>query len=406
MEHIPLPQGVARPARYLRLAVRLAVLVAGVTLAVRAVDIPRAGEWSAVLPALSPHLAVFSAIALRGLPVLFLLCVPVLLLVVFRRRWFCRNACPTGLLTEYAGMLLPDRWRLRRFPRIARGLVLVTAVGSLVGYPLFLWLDPLAMLHGLVSGWRTPLVVWNLLPGAMLAAVIVVSVLWPGAWCFRACPLGECQELIYRPWRVLPRRRRGAARQTLAAAPVIGRRAVLAGAGVLMAGAGTLFIRRAQAHRPVLRPPGSVADGRFPALCARCGNCMRACPSGIIRPDVGVGGMAGLLAPTLDFAAGYCLEDCHACNAVCSTDAIAHLTLEQKRRHVIGLAAIDCDRCWVWKGQRECDKCAVVCPTEAIDTVESKPPMPVVVAARCNGCGKCIASCPVGGGPAIRVCPA
>ena len=66
------------------------------------------------------------------------------------------------------------------------------------------------------------------------------------------------------------------------------------------------------------------------------GNCARACPSKIIRPDLGQGGVAGFLAPVLDFEKGYCLETCRRCTEVCPSGAISRLSLEQKRKARIG----------------------------------------------------------------------
>jgi polyferredoxin len=57
-------------------------------------------EWSAVLPALSPYLGICSAVTLRAVPIFLLLGLPVLILALVRGRWFCRQACPVGLLTE------------------------------------------------------------------------------------------------------------------------------------------------------------------------------------------------------------------------------------------------------------------------------------------------------------------
>jgi ferredoxin len=128
----------------------------------------------------------------------------------------------------------------------------------------------------------------------------------------------------------------------------------------------------------------------------RCGNCAQACPAHIIQPDLG-GGLAGLLTPRLSFAQNYCREDCRRCLQVCSSGALTRLSLDEKRRAIIGQARFDLETCWLALG-RECNACIQRCPYEAItiataaDGFSSEPRLD---AARCNGCGACEAVCPV-----------
>jgi len=316
---------------------------------------------SAFLPASSPFIAVASAISVRAVSVLALLGAPVLLLVLVYPRWFCRHACPVGLLQEVVERLRPDaprRWL--KWPAIGQGLVLLTLGGALLGYPLFLWLDPLAIFNGFLNAWRQPVALATLLTGLGLPLLLLLDLAAPRLWFLAAC-----------------------------------------------AGAAGAFATKAVQGQtaPPLRPPGSLDEPHFTAVCARCGNCAQVCPSKIIQPDFGAGGVAGFLTPRLRFDQDYCREDCHRCNAVCPSGAIARLSLADKRRHVIGPAVVDLDLCLLTKG-RECTACIRQCPYQAIVMNSSDggfSNQPHVDLDRCNGCGACESVCPTRTVRAIRV---
>ena len=143
-----------------------------------------------------------------------------------------------------------------------------------------------------------------------------------------------------------------------------------------------------------LRPPGSVDEHLLAGLCIRCGNCVRVCPSGIIRQDLTLS--TRLLTPVVRFGGEYCLEDCRACCEVCPSGAIEKLTLADKNRRVIGRARIDLAGCLLSK-ETECGHCARICPHDAIDVDFSEDTWTTAVRvneARCNGCGACLSVCP------------
>ena len=355
--------------------------------------------WRFVAPALSPFLAVCATLAVRSLSLLFCFSVPMLLGVLIRRRFWCRHLCPVGLITESCGKLRGTRppaagnssapafsWPPARF------LALATLGGAFVGYPLFLWMDPLALFGGFFNVTRITRPGITAFSAAGLPLVMLISVLFPGAWCSRICPLGGTQDLLAlaaQLWRKTNGPRLG--QGTLSR----GRRAVIGlGAGTVLA---TLIPRSWAGRQPPLRPPGAVDEATFQGGCIRCGSCSRACPTGIIEPGIERNDVAGFLAPRLRFrGAAYCLQDCNLCGRVCPTGVIRPLALPDKNRRVIGIAAIDHSACFLAL-EKECGVCVPRCPRAAIVDIfvrETYQSAVRVLRDRCNGCGACVGICP------------
>ena len=90
-------------------------------------------------------------------------------------------------------------------------------------------------------------------------------------------------------------------------------------------------------------------QGDFPGGCirgARCGNCMRVCPSIIIHPDTGQSGILGFMSPVVRYETDYCIKECNACTKACPSRALHLLNLEQKYKYVIGTAQLDKALCF------------------------------------------------------------
>ena len=122
-----------------------------------------------------------------------------------------------------------------------------------------------------------------------------------------------------------------------------------------------------------VRPPGSQPESLFLAACAKCGQCMRICPTGVIQPAGLQAGLEGLWTPVMDFrrSAGGCLPGCVACGHLCPTGAIRPLGQKERRGLgefaqagpvKIGTAFVNQSRCLPWAMDRPCIVCQENCP--------------------------------------------
>jgi polyferredoxin/formate hydrogenlyase subunit 6/NADH:ubiquinone oxidoreductase subunit I len=170
-----------------------------------------------------------------------------------------------------------------------------------------------------------------------------------------------------------------------------------------------------QPHSLLIRPPGVEDEGAFLARCLRCSQCMKVCPTSGLQPLAFEAGLGGLWTPRLVPRLGYCDYGCNACGQICPSDAIPTLDLATKREAVIGLAAIDRDRCWPWAHGIPCIVCEEMCPTpekavrlEEVTTTDDRGAsvvvqQPYVLEDLCIGCGICEYQCPLEGEAAIRI---
>lgn len=357
-----------------------------------------------VLPALSPLLNLGGALAARTAGVMTLLGLPLLILPFFKGRFFCWRICPMGFAAETVSRINRRNtgW-LRRIPFIGKYLAPAILVSAAAGYPLLIWTDPLCMFNGFFSAWREPLTWLSAVTGIGFTAILLISLIVPNIWCHRLCPLGGLEELLtgLAAWLRARRAARTGAAAPADTGPAIGRRVFLGAA--IGGGAGLACTRiKPVADRYVtfIRPPGAM-DKAFNALCARCGNCMKACPYGLITPDLGRSGLDGLFTPVLAFRSrnedqeNFCFQDCNACSQVCPTGALRPLTIVQKQQTAIGVAHVCKRKCIAWRKHEYCVVCQEYCPYQAIVTVDRHGvKCPIVDESKCRGCGACESQCP------------
>lgn len=170
-----------------------------------------------------------------------------------------------------------------------------------------------------------------------------------------------------------------------------------------------------------IRPPGALIEEAFLARCVACGACIAACPTGVMRSDLGRTGLEGLLTPVMEMRRGWCEPSCVRCMEVCPTGALG--LVDPKAKQAIGKPAVvrigtaflDRGRCLPWAMETPCIVCEEMCPTSQkaiwLETVEQvrRDGTPVVLQrpyvdpSMCTGCGLCENRCPVGERAAIRV---
>ena len=166
----------------------------------------------------------------------------------------------------------------------------------------------------------------------------------------------------------------------------------------------------------LVRPPMSREERDFLTSCVRCGECVKACPSGILKPAGLEHGLRALWTPIMVATEGACLSGCNACSVACPTDAIMKYPIEQKYAYKAGTATFESSRCISFTENKFCSECIRVCPTDAIIWTKGWEPEAVVGQAKmgsdspapsgvipsrptairfdlCVGCGACETSC-------------
>jgi MauM/NapG family ferredoxin protein len=177
-----------------------------------------------------------------------------------------------------------------------------------------------------------------------------------------------------------------------------------------------LFRMTASARRPsekLIRPPGALPEAQFVSQCVKCGECMKVCPTNALQPALTEAGPEGLWTPVVVPRIGYCEYLCSLCTQVCPTGAIKELTVKEKAGIRIGTAWVNKNRCFPYTLGDTCNVCEEKCPTspKAIKMVEMEmvlpdgtwatQDIPVVNPDLCIGCGICETKCPVSDDPAI-----
>lgn len=188
--------------------------------------------------------------------------------------------------------------------------------------------------------------------------------------------------------------------------------------GVAGAVAGRFGIAKNE-PKPLLRPPGSVNEKDFLALCVRCGECFKVCPGPTLHPAGFEHGLDALWTPVVEPTVAGCHPDCNFCTQICPTRAIRPLDLEAKKRFVMGIAKINKKTCLPYCGESDCRLCFDECEAVGYHAIEMRevtldidlsaiPPgvysdmeieemsrieAPFVIEEKCVGCGLCEYRC-------------
>ncbi len=133
----------------------------------------------------------------------------------------------------------------------------------------------------------------------------------------------------------------------------------------------------------IIRPPGALSEEEFLKRCIKCGQCMRVCPTNVLQPASIKPGIENLWTPILNNRIGSsgCQYNCVACGQVCPTAAIRPITLDEKHGKgefekagpiKMGTAFVDRGRCLPWSMNKPCIVCQENCPVspKAIHTFD------------------------------------
>lgn len=198
----------------------------------------------------------------------------------------------------------------------------------------------------------------------------------------------------------------------------LGRRGFLAGgiglASGVVVGTATAMASKTRATRaagpPIVRPPGSVPEPQFLAMCIRCGECCQACPNDVLQPVGFARGIEAVWTPQVAANWSGCEPSCNNCGQVCPTGAIRAIPLDEKRVARMGLAVVNESTCLPYAGREECRLCVDECAASGYHAIEfvrvgtqmddagmpvegSGMLAPVVSADKCVGCGLCQTRC-------------
>jgi ferredoxin len=335
----------------------------------------------------SPFLLLNSVLAVKDLVLLNGLGFLTLIIIFFRYRWICRYTCPLGVVCDWASKVNKKGKTVRSV--FSKYFAVISFITALFAAPLFIVFDPFNIFHASFEGFRTGFGFSAILKASLLAAVIILNILYSNIWCRSICPLGGMQFLAFDIRKLFIRKAVSKISKTNT------RRFLITGISGLAIGSVlpriTTFV-----YGKMIRPPGALPEPEMNLICARCGNCSGVCPTAIIKQSEDVSQIGRLLTPVVDFSDSYCLPECTLCGDVCPSGAITRFSRADKVHLFMASVKIDVDACWL-QFQRDCDLCRYHCAYDAIEikqTGEDPIALPVLVENKCVGCAACKIVCP------------
>jgi len=371
-----------RNAKKIRLAVFVLAIVTAFPLPV--------GWLNGVLIWTSP-LVLFGRIAgNHSFYILNLLGIMATLLVVFQKRWICRYICPLGVVCDAGSGLSRKKVRKLKW-KINQILAICMLMLAAFGISLFLFLDPFNIFYASFEFVRTGLTLAAIVKLSAILLIFLFSLMRPHMWCASVCPLGGMQDLIYVIRKSVLNRQTFLSKET----GNTGRRTFIAalGGGILGITLGGVVKKH---NQPPLRPPFALVEEEFTMVCQRCGNCIAACPTKIIKPDNSLRPFEKFLCPEIRFNDSYCLPDCNHCGTVCPSGAIRNFSVADKSEYKMANIEIRKDDCLLLQN-KECMQCKIHCTYLAIEYKESPEyivNLPVIENDLCTGCAECVVACP------------
>ena len=143
--------------------------------------------------------------------------------------------------------------------------------------------------------------------------------------------------------------------------------------------------------RVVLRPPGAIPEQNFLQTCYRCGNCVDVCPAKAIR-TMDAADVERVGTPFIDPDLAACVVcDELACMKACPSGALRPVASVSAIR--MGLARWLGTECLRTRGQ-DCRICLEKCPIGGQAIRIGQAGAIEVMAAGCVGCGTCQFFCP------------
>ena len=140
---------------------------------------------------LSPFIMLNSVFTLKSFVWLNIVAFLVLLFVLFRKNWFCHHLCPVGWSCDMvSGLNQHKAFTYKRLPDIGKWLAVLFLAAAIVGFPLFIFFDPLAIFNGFFTIFSGKLNLVAIISLSGLPLLLVIHLFFPGCLVQQIVPSG------------------------------------------------------------------------------------------------------------------------------------------------------------------------------------------------------------------------